>query len=151
MYRRVQLSCGCSIFYEREREREEMERGMLRAVVLVLVLICGISTEYYTVKGQPPTTTFKECYVGCFVLCIIVPPHSLFDCSFQCLKDCLIPKIPQSTATGTHVDNNFNFCKLGCSASLCSNISTEQNPGGDKVESCVGSCSGRCTKTYLSP
>ncbi|KAG5537639.1 hypothetical protein RHGRI_024926 [Rhododendron griersonianum] len=82
---------------------------------------------------------------------MIVPPHSPFDCSFQCLKDCLIPKIPQSTATGTHVDNNFNFCKLGCSASLCSKISTQQNPGGDKVESCVGSCSGQCTKTYLSP
>ncbi|KAH7866549.1 hypothetical protein Vadar_021872 [Vaccinium darrowii] len=127
-----------------------MKGGMLRASVLIaLVLFCGIKVE-----GQPtPTTSFKECYVGCFVLCMIVPPYSPFACSFQCLKDCIIPKIPQAATTSTpHVDNNFNFCKLGCAvASLCTNISTKQNPGGEKVESCVGSCSGQCTKTYLSP
>ncbi|PSS17905.1 Thionin-like protein [Actinidia chinensis var. chinensis] len=113
--------------------KREMKGGVLRAVVF-LFMVCGM------VVGQP-TTTFKECYVGCFILCIIVPGNSAFECAVQCLKTCIFPKSPQAF----HVDNH-NFCKLGCAAALCSNISTKQNPGGEKVESCVGSCSEECTK-----
>ncbi|XP_057514553.1 thionin-like protein 2 [Actinidia eriantha] len=114
--------------------KREMEAGgVLRAVVMGF-MVCGM------VAGQP-TTTFKECYVGCFILCIIVPGNSAFECSIQCLKTCIFPKSPQ-----TFHDDNQHFCKLGCAASLCSNISTQQNPGGERVESCVGSCSEECTK-----
>uniref|UniRef100_A0A5B7BAM4 Putative thionin-like protein 2 n=1 Tax=Davidia involucrata TaxID=16924 RepID=A0A5B7BAM4_DAVIN len=116
-----------------------MQGGKLRALVVV-VLVFGM------LVGQSSTASFKDCYVGCFIFCMIKPSNSAFYCSTQCLKDCIIPKSPQDIREDTH-----DSCKLGCASSLCTNISTKQNPDGEKVESCVGSCSESCTKNHFSP
>ncbi|XAR50617.1 hypothetical protein NMG60_11004984 [Bertholletia excelsa] len=112
----------------------------MKALVILLVFSGMVAGQTGQI-GQAPATTFKECYAACFILCIIVPPHSAFNCSLDCLRDCLIPKTPQ----GLHADNT-RFCQLGCASSLCANISTKQNSDGEKVESCVGSCSEQCTR-----
>ncbi|KAK9282363.1 hypothetical protein L1049_005280 [Liquidambar formosana] len=115
-----------------------MERGSVRRLVMV-GLVLGM------LVGQS-TASFMECYTPCFILCVIVPNHTAFSCALECLKNCIIPNPPSTIHTDTH-----SFCKLGCASSLCTNLSTKQNPGGEKVESCVGSCSEMCTKNYLSP
>ncbi|XP_059641384.1 thionin-like protein 2 [Cornus florida] len=116
-----------------------MEGRKLGALVLVVL-------AFGTVVGQSTAASFKDCYVGCFIFCMLNPSNSAFSCATQCLKDCIIPNSPQQI----HVDSH-HFCNLGCASSLCSNISTKQNPDGERVESCVGSCSDTCAKNYLSP
>ncbi|KAA8541830.1 hypothetical protein F0562_022982 [Nyssa sinensis] len=111
-----------------------MQGEKLRALVGVVMLLGML-------LGQS-TASFKDCYVECFIFCMIKPSNSAFSCSIQCLKDCIIPKSPQDI----HATHIHDYCKLGCASSLCSNISTKQSPDGEKVESCVGSCSELCTK-----
>ncbi|XP_030464622.1 thionin-like protein 2 [Syzygium oleosum] len=81
---------------------------------------------------------FEDCYKGCFILCAITPGQTLFSCSFKCLKDCISP--PSNNLRVTHY-----FCKLGCASSLCTNLSSKDNPGEKRVAGCVGSCSETCT------
>ncbi|CAL5361404.1 unnamed protein product [Camellia sinensis] len=124
-----------------------MERGTVRLRAMVVMVMVIVVSGMGVVEGQSPTP-FMDCYVGCFILCNIIPSHTAYGCALQCLKDCVVP----TTTQGIHGDKvNHQFCKLGCASSLCSNISTKQNPGGEKVESCVNSCSEGCTKNYLLP
>ncbi|KAF8393328.1 hypothetical protein HHK36_021569 [Tetracentron sinense] len=103
-----------------------------------------IGLGIFAVAGQ--SASFKECYAQCFIFCVIKPNHSAFSCSVECLKDCIIPNSPLDTHTDTHY-----FCKFGCASSLCTNLSTQHNPGGEEMEGCVDSCSKMCTTNYLSP
>ncbi|PSS01535.1 Thionin-like protein [Actinidia chinensis var. chinensis] len=113
-----------------------MDGGKVRALVVV-VLVMGM------LVGQS-SAGFKGCYAKCFMFCMIKPPHSALHCGGKCLKHCIIPS---STAQPTGHD----FCKLGCASTSCTNISTQAEPGEEKVESCVGSCSELCSKNYLAP
>ncbi|RVW88000.1 Thionin-like protein 2 [Vitis vinifera] len=116
-----------------------MERGSIRALVMV-GLVMGM------LVGQS-TASFKDCYTKCFIFCIITPNNTAFSCSLECLKDCVIPSHPLDIETA---DTTY-FCKLGCASTLCTNLSTKKNPAGEKVESCVNSCSNKCTEYHPSP
>ncbi|KAL6334235.1 hypothetical protein AAG906_007482 [Vitis piasezkii] len=65
------------------------------------------------------------CYVKCFGLCTI-----------------------KSKKYGAQ-PNPHAYCKLGCAMNNCIHISTKKNIAAAKVESCVDSCSGLCTKNYV--
>ncbi|XVF25027.1 hypothetical protein REPUB_Repub13aG0178600 [Reevesia pubescens] len=106
-----------------------------RRVALMACLVLGV------LIGQS-TATFGSCYFSCFVFCVITPQTTPFLCSLKCLKDCIIPS---STNWGS-LNDIQSFCKLGCATTLCSNISSKENPGEDKVGSCVDSCSETCAK-----
>ncbi|XVE52121.1 hypothetical protein DITRI_Ditri02bG0096800 [Diplodiscus trichospermus] len=111
-----------------------MERRGVLMVCLVLGAIVGQSTA-----------SFQSCYMGCFVLCVIIPQNTVFSCSVKCLKDCIVPN-PSSIGLASVQDMTQYFCKLGCATSLCTNLSTKENPGEQKVGSCVDSCSKTCAK-----
>ena len=133
-----------------------------------LLLLCFVMG----VLVKESTASFKSCYQGCFILCIITPNQSAISCPFKCLIDCIKPSFPIDF---THRDNDY-FCKLGCASSLCTNFSTKEFPsiilslslpnssiffklftlyfggsylyvGEEKVDSCVDSCSQSCTKS----
>lgn len=134
-----------------------------------LLLLCFLMG----VLVKESTASFKSCYEGCFILCIITPNQSAISCPFKCLIDCIKPSFPIDF---THRDNDY-FCKLGCASSLCTNFSTKEFPsiilsfshflialfssnylpyflggsflfvGEEKVDSCVDSCSQSCTKS----
>ncbi|KAJ9542399.1 hypothetical protein OSB04_028905 [Centaurea solstitialis] len=97
----------------------------------------------------PEAPSFKECYTKCFILCIVEPNENLCNCTAQCLKVCLTSSPPLSFAIDQH-SQNIGYCKIGCATSLCSNISKTHNPDGKNMESCVGSCSNKCTMSYSS-
>ncbi|KAB2623876.1 thionin-like protein 2 [Pyrus ussuriensis x Pyrus communis] len=115
-----------------------MDKKGLRPVP-VAYLVLGM----LMLAGQS-SASFKSCYESCFILCVITPNHSVSYCSFQCLKDCIIPSRSPLDHSNIHKDNVY-FCKLGCASSLCSNLSTKQNPEVEKVGGCVDSCSETCT------
>ncbi|KAL3721033.1 hypothetical protein ACJRO7_005796 [Eucalyptus globulus] len=83
---------------------------------------------------------FQDCYPACFILCAITPGRTLFSCSVECLKDCIIPPSDSLSLRDT-----MYFCKLGCASSLCTNLSTKDNPREKRVAGCVNSCSKTCT------
>ncbi|KAK3028314.1 LOW QUALITY PROTEIN: hypothetical protein RJ639_037776 [Escallonia herrerae] len=97
------------------------------------------------------TATFKDCCAKCFIFCMIEPDHTLCSCTTSCLKECIFPTATPKTSTH---EENLGFCKLGCASSLCSKVSTNQNPKGVHVENCVGSAPRsvpRATHLPLSP
>ncbi|KAL1810514.1 hypothetical protein ACET3Z_027504 [Daucus carota] len=104
--------------------------------------------------------SFKDCYIKCYVFCMIEPSQTLCTCTTRCFKNCILPSIYSSTATtqsrrrsddlAHQHSQNIAFCKLGCASTSCSALSTISNPNGENVESCVGSCSNKCIKTYPS-
>lgn len=115
---------------------------------------------------------FKDCYKSCFIVCVARPPHNPFKCATRCLKSCFL------TPLDAQSNPQHYFCNLGCATSLCSNISTIENPsnyslslstwididdysllthlcpffcsfsGGEKVDACVNSCDGACFSSY---
>lgn len=95
-----------------------MEGRKLRAVVMV-VLVLGM------LIGQS-SASFKDCYVKCYVFCMVDPSQTLCSCTTHCLKDCIFPPSPLDVNHPTH--NYCDFCTLGCASSLCFNISTKQHP-----------------------
>ncbi|KAI3437255.1 uncharacterized protein J3R85_005708 [Psidium guajava] len=104
-----------------------MDKVKSAAVVcLVLGLFLGLSRA-----------SFEDCYMSCFILCAITPGNSLFSCSVKCLQDCIVP--PSDSPRDTQY-----FCKLGCASSLCTNLSSKDNPGEKRVAGCVDSCSKTC-------
>ncbi|KAL5822981.1 hypothetical protein ACOSQ4_020889 [Xanthoceras sorbifolium] len=85
---------------------------------------------------------FGDCYKICLVTCL-GSGKNILACAAKCVKDCIIPK-PQTSLdplAGTHY-----FCKLGCASTLCTKLSTIEDPAAEKVEGCVNTCSERCTK-----
>ncbi|EOY26334.1 hypothetical protein QQP08_020329 [Theobroma cacao] len=104
--------------------------GSVLMVYLVLGLLVGQSTA-----------SFQTCYMGCFIWCVITPNNTVFSCSVKCLKDCIIPSFSFPSGKDTQY-----FCKLGCATSLCTDLSSKENPGEEKVGSCVDSCSETCAK-----
>lgn len=86
---------------------------------LVLVLVCLV---FGSMVGHS-TASFKKCYGICFLKCMLIPPFSPFFCAPMCLKDCIFHKNLDNFQTDVS-----EFCKLGCATSLCTKISTKENP-----------------------
>ncbi|KAI5337144.1 PREDICTED: thionin [Prunus dulcis] len=120
-----------------------MDKKELRSLA-VAYLVLGMM-----LVGQS-TASFESCYGSCFILCVIIPNNTVGSCTLECLKDCIIPTPPLGQSNIQN-HNQYNFCKLGCASTLCSNFSTKQNPEVEKVSGCVDSCSGRCKIKNTSP
>ncbi|EOY26260.1 PREDICTED: thionin-like protein 2 [Theobroma cacao] len=101
-------------------------RGVLM-VCLVLGLLMGHSHS---------DTSFQICYCGCFVSCVITPGNNAFSCAINCLQECIFRNYL--------VEDTQYFCKLGCSTSKCTSLSSKENPAEANVGSCVDSCSDTC-------
>ncbi|XP_022724807.1 thionin-like protein 2 [Durio zibethinus] len=106
------------------------ERGI--GSVLMVCLVLGV------LIGQS-TASFPSCYKDCFVLCVATPGNSPLICALKCVKNCILHTSP----FGNLQDTQY-FCKLGCSTTMCTSLSSKQDPGEGKVESCVDSCSETC-------
>ncbi|KAJ0724764.1 putative thionin-like protein [Helianthus annuus] len=120
-------------------------KGLLK---LVLVVVMGM-VLMSVCRGD--VDSFRDCYAKCFIFCMIEPNQTLCTCTTQCLKECIFPSLPGTMAAIDHPHTqNLGYCKLGCATSLCSNISKAHNPDGKNVESCVGSCTNKCTMSYTS-
>nr|GEV49388.1 hypothetical protein [Tanacetum cinerariifolium] len=117
-------------------------KGFFKFVVIMGMVVSGC-------RGD--VNTFRDCYAKCFIFCMIEPNKSLCTCTTQCLKECIFPSLPgtNTMAFDPHTQN-LGYCKLGCATSLCSNISKAHNPDVKSMDSCVGSCSNKCTKSYSS-
>ncbi|KAJ9190124.1 hypothetical protein P3X46_001354 [Hevea brasiliensis] len=115
-----------------------MEERRARFLMVVFVVL-GMAV------GQCTAASFSDCYKGCFLLCVITPGNSLCSCGSKCLKDCIFPS---SITSLSGKEQTHYFCKFGCASSLCTNLSTKQDPGEKKVASCVDSCSSRCSKNF---
>lgn len=106
-----------------------MEGGKFRSLVVVMAVAAALLAV-----GQADTGSFKDCYIKCYVFCIIEPSQTLCSCTTQCFKNCILPGDSPSVTVQRKVDHvsdasqNHAFCKLGCASSLCSNISTSKNP-----------------------
>ncbi|CAL9010235.1 unnamed protein product [Prunus brigantina] len=115
-----------------------MEAKQVRCAVLVC-LVLGL------VMGQSTPQLFQLCYGACFGICI-VKEHNPLKCGIRCVKKCILTPEPSDG----HQTNSLQFCKFGCATSLCTNISTKDNPNEQKVKNCVDSCSGTCTNAQAS-
>ncbi|KAK4787837.1 hypothetical protein SAY86_011670 [Trapa natans] len=94
-----------------------------------------------------PSQAFVGCYAKCFLTCSLT--MNLATCALKCMVECIIP---HSTITTQSLRNGGpevtqHFCKLGCSASLCTHISSKTDPAEVKVSKCVDSCSGMCSNS----
>nr|DAD44740.1 TPA_asm: hypothetical protein HUJ06_002970 [Nelumbo nucifera] len=110
----------------------EMEdKGMMRALV-VMVVVVGMLATTATSQSQ----TFSGCYLPCINSCISTGQSNILLCSWNCLLHC-IPTSP---------GDPHSYCNLGCAYSMCSKLSTEQNPAAEEVEGCVNNCSQTCSQ-----
>lgn len=144
-----------------------MEGKRVRNAVLVC-LVLGLLMGHCTAG-----LFFKPCYGACFTICMVKKPHNPLTCGFNCLKKCAAPAQTLDFQTNPH-----HFCKLGCATSLCTHISTKDNPSNyispflvrvsflwyigltflfffflffsdaELVGKCVDSCSGTCSTNY---
>ncbi|KAB2612123.1 hypothetical protein D8674_039700 [Pyrus ussuriensis x Pyrus communis] len=114
-----------------------MEGKRVRNAVLVC-LVLGLLMGHCTAG-----LFFKLCYGACFTICMVKKPHNPLTCGFNCLKKCAAPAQTLDFQTNPH-----HFCKLGCATSLCTHISTKDNPNAELVGKCVDSCSGTCSTNY---
>lgn len=140
----------------------------MRAILMVVLGVGMLSVK--------SSASFNDCYTKCFIFCMIEPSQTLCSCTTHCLKDCIFPQTPDDIREDSDSDN-LGFCKLGCAFSKCSTLSSKRTPSksllspslslelyvvndfdvyydcvadGEKVDSCVGSCSNKCTKSYSS-
>ncbi|KAL3631849.1 hypothetical protein CASFOL_024833 [Castilleja foliolosa] len=91
------------------------------SVTMVLILL-------FAIQASADNSTFKICYVGCFVECMFDPGESV------CILDC-IGKCKKRTA-------GINYCKHGCAVDQCAPLITEdfKHEDVEKVVSCVNKC-----------
>ncbi|EEF34194.1 thionin-like protein 2 [Ricinus communis] len=113
-----------------------MEERRAKAFMVVLLVFSLLVGQSYA--------AFSECYKECFLICLIISGGCLDSCAFKCLKDCILP-LPATSSSLDDKQQIHDFCKLGCASSLCTNLSSKNDPGEKKVGSCVDSCSNRCT------
>lgn len=114
------------------RRKSMDERRVSKAVVMS----CFLMVMMIVGGNCSPLSEFEQCYVGSFILCIILPTNTAYGCSLKSLKDC-IPSSPSEETLGVaegadavmKKKGTDYFCRLGCASSLCTNISTEHNPG----------------------
>lgn len=109
-----------------KEEEFKMEVKKIRGInVVFLVMVMGLG-----MLVEQSSATFKDCYAKCFVLCMIEPSQTLCSCTTQCFKECIF----SNTSTGTGTDefheqtSSYDFCKLGCAFTMCSDISKKGKP-----------------------
>ncbi|XP_073049700.1 thionin-like protein 1 [Primulina eburnea] len=73
-------------------------------------------------------SSFRDCYTKCFIFCVIEPSQSLCSCTTRCLKECIFSELTKLEASDNENSDNLGFCKLGCSFSACSTMSTILKP-----------------------
>ncbi|GAV72672.1 hypothetical protein CFOL_v3_16160 [Cephalotus follicularis] len=121
---------------------EEKRVKSLLMVCLVLGLLVGQSAA-----------DFQTCFTTNFIKCItkdlsnVIP--SAIPCAIQSLSACIFPSSPSpptSTSPANILSTTQNFCKLRCAIRKCTHLSTKEDPGAEKVEACVNSCSKKCSK-----
>ncbi|KAL3721034.1 hypothetical protein ACJRO7_005797 [Eucalyptus globulus] len=100
--------------------------------VLIICLVLGL----FLGKAS---ANFKSCYRWCYIPCILLPRRTSFYCSVNCVNKCLPP-------SSHSLNDTLSFCELGCAYSLCTNLSSKDDPGEEKVAGCVDSCKRTCTK-----
>lgn len=93
-----------------------MEKSRVDSSLLIVCLVLGL------LVGQS-TASFKDCYKICFISCVI-GGKNLVKCAAKCLKDCVLP-----ASSVLNSNDAQGFCKLGCASSLCTNLSTKEDPG----------------------
>lgn len=106
--------------------KTKMEGKRVRNAVLVCLLL-GLLMGHCTAG-----LFFKLCYGACFTICMVKKPHNPLTCGFNCLKKCAAPAQTLDFQTNPH-----HFCKLGCATSLCTHISTKDNPSNEISPSLV--------------
>lgn len=106
----------------------------MKVVHIVVMLLLAF------VQDSHSTESFKDCYIKCYVFCVIEPSQTLCTCTTRCFKNCLLPSIfstattqsrhhsDDSSSTSHHHNQNIAFCKLGCASTSCSALSTINNP-----------------------
>ena len=67
--------------------------------------------------------SFAGCYAKCFIPCLIGGNAVL--CGIKCVPQCIGKK---TSAQDITKDTDY-FCRLGCASTLCTQLSTEQDPG----------------------
>ncbi|KAK2651372.1 hypothetical protein Ddye_011228 [Dipteronia dyeriana] len=88
------------------------------------------------------SASLATCYALCFVPCVIAE-GSAAKCALICVRKCLVKPSSIDLQKDTH---HSYFCKVGCATSLCTNLSTKEDPAVEKVEGCVNTCSETCTQ-----
>lgn len=94
-------------------------RVAAQAMMLVMVILFSSSS---CVKGDTP---FSWCYTPCVNSCIFMGPACAQNCFVRCTTLSLASS-PSLANDGR--DRLHDYCKLGCASSLCSKISTTNNP-----------------------
>ncbi|KAK4843678.1 hypothetical protein QYF36_011373 [Acer negundo] len=115
-----------------------MEKRRIWSLVVVICLVVGMVIA----SAATITKLDKHCFNMYLATCIAAPDKSIIECSLQCLLSCRSPLDDPKTP--------FNFCKIGCALSLCSDlITSKENPNEEKFAACVDStCPEKCTKDF---
>ncbi|KAK4789680.1 hypothetical protein SAY86_016984 [Trapa natans] len=84
-----------------------------------------------------PKKSFKRCYAKCFRTCVLT--LNVATCFVKCFAECHHSKLTKERLLQGEGDAEVmeHFCKVGCSASLCSDISTKTDSAEVKVSDCV--------------
>ncbi|GAV72673.1 hypothetical protein CFOL_v3_16161 [Cephalotus follicularis] len=119
---------------------EEKTVKSLLMVCLVLSLLLGQSTA----------ADFGSCFGRAFLECLANKlsneiPQVFVQCAVQSLKSCFCSSPPSASAANI-LSTAQNSCKLRCAIRKCTHLSTKEDPGAEKVEACVNSCSKKCSK-----
>ncbi|KAK4745260.1 hypothetical protein SAY87_011572 [Trapa incisa] len=119
-------------------EKRGIQKSNLALCMAIVVML----------MAAQPSQAFIGCYGKCFLTCSLT--FNIATCALKCMVECINPPSNFNTHDelcpgGCYVMGYF--CKLGCSASLCTNISTKADPAEVKVNDCVDSCSEMCSNS----
>ncbi|KAL0562060.1 hypothetical protein IC582_002510 [Cucumis melo] len=84
---------------------------------------------------------------GCYISCLLNDCRKgVFQCAV-CLGKCAVVGAESSYSSRSNRMDNHDFCKIGCTTSLCTKFALPNNQHSDEkeVKGCVSSCSQRCT------
>lgn len=100
----------------------EKEWKMKGVEVVVFVAILSLFAGRSTAR-------FGDCFAKCYGPCCYTPFDSIY-CSTKCVTQCAGAAASYAFPTAFHKPTTaYNFCKLGCATSLCTNFSTKNDPG----------------------
>ncbi|KAK9102157.1 hypothetical protein Sjap_019411 [Stephania japonica] len=113
-------------------------RVAVQAITLVVILLSSSSC----VKCR--TYLSRECLQSCYNSCPFIE-----YCSASCIAQCWGTGTSSASLAKDDRDTTLHhYCELGCAYSLCSTISTINNPNVEAVEGCVKSCSDKICIKY---
>ncbi|KAK4773762.1 hypothetical protein SAY87_028781 [Trapa incisa] len=109
--------------------------------LVVMVMAAQYSQAVMPMTSPQPKKSFKRCYAKCFRTCVLT--LNVATCFVKCFAECHHSKLTKERLLQGEGDAEVmeHFCKVGCSASLCSDISTKTDSAEVKVSDCVDSCS----------